>query len=62
MRHHAHVLTPGRFVGAESADDSEETYGEGMERVTAMLAEQIGIGADLDAVIRDKLGAMGYAV
>lgn len=55
-------MTPGRFVGAESADDSEETYGEGMERVTAMLAEQIGIGADLDAVIRDKLGAMGYAV
>lgn len=62
VRHHAHVLTPGRFVGAESADDSDETFGEGMERVTAMLAEQIGIGADLDAVIRDKLGAMGYAV
>jgi type I restriction enzyme M protein len=59
---HGHVLTPGRYVGAEEADDDDEAFNEKMERLTAQLAEQMAKGAELDAVIREKLGAMGYAV
>ena len=33
-----------------------------MERLTAQLAEQMVKGAELDAVIRDRLGALGYGV
>ena len=32
------------------------------ERLTAQLAEQMAKGAELDAVIREKLGALGYAI
>ena len=59
---HGHVLTPGRYVGAEAAEDDDEVFGEKMERMTAQLAEQLAKGAELDAVIREKLGAFGYAV
>ncbi|WP_304303699.1 class I SAM-dependent DNA methyltransferase [Pseudacidovorax intermedius] len=59
---HSHVLTPGRYVGAEAADDDDEAFNEKMERLTAQLAEQMAKGAKLDAVIREKLGALGYAV
>jgi type I restriction enzyme M protein len=59
---HGHVLTPGRYVGAEAAEDDEEAFSEKMERLTAQLAEQMAKGAELDALIREKLGAMGYAV
>jgi type I restriction enzyme M protein len=31
-------------------------------RMTALLSEQMAKGADLDAVIREKLGALGYGV
>lgn len=33
-----------------------------MGRPTARLAEQMAKGAELDAVIREKLGGLGYAV
>jgi type I restriction enzyme M protein len=59
---HGHVLTPGRYVGAEAAEDDDEAFNEKMERLTAQLAEQMAKGAELDAVIRERLGAMGYAV
>ena len=59
---HGNVLTPGRYVGAEAADDDDEAFSEKMERLAAQLAEQMAKGAELDAVIREKLGAMGYAV
>ncbi|MDM0045716.1 class I SAM-dependent DNA methyltransferase [Variovorax dokdonensis] len=59
---HGHVLTPGRYVGAEEADDDDEAFKEKMERLTAQLAEQMAKGVQLDALIREKLGAMGYAV
>ena len=59
---HGHVLTPGRYVGAEAAKDDDEAFNEKMERLTAQLAEQMAKGAELDAVIREKLGALGYAI
>jgi type I restriction enzyme M protein len=32
------------------------------ERLAAQLAEQMAKGAELDAVIREKLGGLAYAV
>lgn len=59
---HGHVLTPGRYVGAEASDDDDEAFNEKMERLTAQLAEQMAKGAELDAEIQVRLGALGYAV
>lgn len=58
---HGHVLTPGRYVGAEETEDDDEAFNEKMERLTAQLAEQMARGAELDAVIRERLAGMGYA-
>lgn len=59
---HGHVLTPGRYVGAEEAGNDDEMFNEKMERLTAQLAEQMATGANLDAAIREKLERLGYAV
>ncbi|MGN6315884.1 type I restriction-modification system subunit M [Trinickia sp.] len=59
---HGHVLTPGRYVGAEETEDDDEAFNEKMDRLTAQLAEQMAKGAELDAAIREKLGVLGYAV
>jgi type I restriction enzyme M protein len=59
---HGHVLTPGRYVGAEETEDDDEAFSEKMDRLTAQLAEQMAKGAELDLLIREKLGGLGYAV
>ena len=62
IQEHGYVLTPGRYVGAEAVEDDDEAFAEKMERLTAQLAEQMARGAELDAVIRQKLGALGYGI
>ena len=57
---HGHVLTPGRYVGAEEVEDDDEAFAEKMTRLTEQLGEQMAKGAELDAVIRAKLGGLGY--
>ena len=57
---HGHVLTPGRYVGAEAVDDDDEGFEAKMHALTEKLGEQMAKGAELDAVIRQKLGALGY--
>lgn len=57
---HGHVLTPGRYVGAEEVEDDDEAFGEKMRRLTEKLGEQMAKGAELDALIRVKLGGLGY--
>ena len=57
---HGHVLTPGRYVGTEAQEDDGEPFTEKMQRLTSQLFEQETYGAKLDAVIREKLGALGY--
>ena len=56
------MLTPGGYVGAELMEDDDEVFNEKMERLTAQLSEQMAKGAELDSVIRERLGGMGYAV
>jgi len=57
---HGHVLTPGRYVGAEAVEDNDEDFNTKMQQLTEKLGEQMAKGAELDALIRLKLGGLGY--
>jgi type I restriction enzyme M protein len=57
---HGYVLTPGRHVGAEAVEDDDEAFAEKMSRLTKQLSEQMARGAELDAMIKQKLGGLGY--
>ncbi len=60
IRKHGHVLTPGRYVGAEATEDDGEPFVEKMRRLTASLREQQAEGARLDASIAANLQELGY--
>jgi type I restriction enzyme M protein len=60
IRKHGHVLTPGRYVGAEAAEEDAEPFKEKMKRLTATLREQQAEAANLDAAIRANLKEVGY--
>jgi len=60
VRKHGHVLTPGRYVGAEAQEDDGEPFDEKMKRLTATLREQQAEAAKLDAAIAANLKELGY--
>jgi type I restriction enzyme M protein len=60
VRKHGHVLTPGRYVGAEAVQDDGEPFEEKMQRLTATLREQQADAAKLDAAIAANLEELGY--
>ena len=60
LRKHGHVLTPGRYVGAEAAEDDGEPFEKKMKRLTATLREQQAEAAKLDAAIAANLKELGY--
>ena len=57
---HGYVLTPGQYVGAEEVEDDDEAFVEKMQALTENLGEQMANGAELDALIKQKLGGLGY--
>jgi len=57
---HGHVLTPGRYVGAEEVEDDDDAFADKMQKLTEKLGEQMAKGAELDQLIRQKLGGLGY--
>ena len=59
VRRHGHVLTPGRYVGAEAQEDDGEPFGEKMARLGAQWREQQAEAAQLDAVIEENLKRLG---
>jgi type I restriction enzyme M protein len=60
IRKHGHVLTPGRYVGAEVVEDDGEPFDEKMKRLVATLREQQKEAARLDAAIAANLEELGY--
>ncbi|WIM06794.1 MAG: type I restriction-modification system subunit M [Candidatus Nitricoxidivorans perseverans] len=60
IRKHGHVLTPGRYVGAEAAEDDGEPFEDKMKRLAATLREQQAEAAKLDAAIAANLKALGF--
>jgi type I restriction enzyme M protein len=62
IRHHGHILTPGRYVGEAEAEDNGEPFEEKMKRLTAELREQTKQSAMLDKLIWANLEDIGYGV
>jgi type I restriction enzyme M protein len=60
IRKHGHVLTPGRYVGAEAAEEDAEPFDKRMRRLAAALREQQAEAATLDAAIAANLKELGY--
>jgi type I restriction enzyme M protein len=59
---HGHVLTPGRYVGSEAAEEDDEPFGDKMLKLTRTLGEQMAKGVELDDLIRKKLEGLGYGL
>ena len=57
---HGFVLTPGRYVGTEELEDDGESFEVKYPRLLAVLEEQLAEGERLTAVVREKLGGLGY--
>jgi type I restriction enzyme M protein len=57
---HGHVLTPGRYVGAEEVEDDGEPFEEKMPRLVAELEAQFAESAKLEQAIRANLRGLGY--
>ncbi len=60
IRHHNHILTPGRYVGAAEVEDDGEPFEEKMARLTAALREQGEQAEKLDQIIWANLEDIGY--
>jgi type I restriction enzyme M protein len=62
VRKHGHVLTPGRYVGAEAQQDDGGLFEEKMRRLATTLREQQAEAAKLDAAVAANLKELGYGV
>ena len=60
VRKHGHVLTPGRYVGAEAQEDDGELFEDKMKRLVAELRQQQAEAAKLDAAIEANLKGLGF--
>lgn len=60
VREHEYVLTPGRYVGIEDAEDDGIPFEEKMENMTSELAELFDKSHHLEEEIRKNLGGIGY--
>jgi len=60
VREHGHVLTPGRYVGAEEVEDDGEPFEEKMAHLVAELNGQFAESAKLEQAIKVNMGGLGY--
>jgi type I restriction enzyme M protein len=58
IRAQGHVLTPGRYVGAEEAEDDDEPFEEKLGRLVAQLEEQFAESEGLESEIRARLDSV----
>ena len=62
IKQHGHVLTPGRYVGAEEIEDDGEPFEEKMQRLVAQLDTQFTESAKLEKQIKQNLASLGHAL
>jgi len=62
VRSHNHILTPGRYVGAEDADGGDEAFDEKMQMLVAKLNQQRADAEALDRTITTSLRGLGYGI
>ena len=60
VRKHGHVLTPGRYVGAEPTEDDGEPFEAKMTRLAAEWRAQRKEAVLLDAEIAKNLASLGF--
>jgi type I restriction enzyme M protein len=60
IRKHGHVLTPGRYVGAEAQEDDMEPFEEKMKRLVGKLHEQQAEAKTLDEAMARNLRELKY--
>jgi type I restriction enzyme M protein len=60
IRKQSHILTPGRYVGAEENMEDEIAFETKMKRLTAELTEQLRESRKLDEEIEKNLESIGY--
>ena len=60
IRKHEHVLTPGRYVGAEEQEEDGEVFADKMARLTTQLAELFSESSKLEGEIKKNLSGLGY--
>ncbi len=56
------ILTPGRYVGIEEQEDDGEPFEDKMNRLTSELSELFAKSHELEAEIKERLGAIGYEI
>lgn len=62
VRSHEYILTPGRYVGLEEAEEDDEPFEEKMDRITAELSEHLIKSKQLEDEIRKALRGIGYEI
>ena len=62
IKANGYVLTPGRYVGAEEAEDDGIPFEEKMAELTAALSEQFAESRKLELEIKKNLAAIGFEV
>ncbi|WP_339178418.1 class I SAM-dependent DNA methyltransferase [Paenibacillus sp. FSL R5-0701] len=60
VQEHEYILTPGRYVGIEDAEEDSEPFEDKMVRLTSELAEQFAKSRQLEDEIRKQLGGIGF--
>ena len=58
IRSHGHVLTPGRYVGAEAVEEDDTPFAERFAALQDNLEEQFAQADQLTATIRERLAAV----
>ena len=59
IRAHGHVMTPGRYVGAEAAEEDDTPFAERFAALQEVLEAQFSEAEDLTATIRARLAGVG---
>ena len=62
IRHHGHVLTPGRYAGAAPQEDNGEPFQDKMARLAGQWWEQREETRRLNTAIADNLEKLGFGV
>ncbi|MGL5622823.1 N-6 DNA methylase, partial [Cetobacterium sp.] len=62
VKGHEYILTPGRYVGIEEAEDDGIPYEEKMADLSAKLAEQFAKSRHLEDEIRANLAKLGFEI
>ncbi len=62
VRSHDYILTPGRYVGAEEAEEDIEEFSEKIARLSSELSDQFTEATFLEGEIRKNLRSIGFEI